>query len=437
MATNREARDRATGRRATPTRDGQIRRWGTRLALGASFVALAGCGSSLLDVDNPGRVAEADLANPALATTMVNSALGQFECAYTNYVTAAGVMSNEYINASSWLDMNGWGWRGVELYTIVGSCSTNRNATNLGAYTPLQQARYLAENAAARIEAFPEADVPKRDEKLGLLAAYAGYSYVLLGEGYCEMAIDQGPLMTPAEVLAIAEQRFTSAITYAQAAGNDSLRRMATLGRARARLDLGNLAGAAADAEQIPAGYVWNANYSTVDGRRENRLYNVNRRNRFLSVNPASYAHVMLDGEPDPRVQVDSSGQVGHDGATRHFFQRKYDAADAPMPMASWEEAQLIIAEARPSEAVAAINRLRASQDLPALTLVGGENLLDIVLEERRRQLFSEGHRLNDMLRHDLPFPTGVNHKGQAWGNLTCMPLPDQEKLNNPNIGSR
>jgi hypothetical protein len=57
-----------------------------------------------------------------------------------------------------------------------------------------------------------------------------------------------------------------------------------------------------------------------------------------------------------------------------------------------------------------------------------------VVLEERRRQLFLEGHRLNDMLRHDLPFPTGENHKGQAWGPITCMPLPDQERLNNPNI---
>ena len=39
------------------------------------------------------------------------------------------------------------------------------------------------------------------------------------------------------------------------------------------------------------------------------------------------------------------------------------------------------------------------------------------------------------MLRLGIPFPTGVNHKGQPWGTMTCMPLPDQEKLNNPNIG--
>jgi hypothetical protein len=63
-----------------------------------------------------------------------------------------------------------------------------------------------------------------------------------------------------------------------------------------------------------------------------------------------------------------------------------------------------------------------------------GDHLAD-VLEERRRQLFSEGHRLNDMLRHDIPFPEGLNHKGQAYGNITCMPLPEQEKRANPEIG--
>ena len=40
------------------------------------------------------------------------------------------------------------------------------------------------------------------------------------------------------------------------------------------------------------------------------------------------------------------------------------------------------------------------------------------------------------MLRHDLPFPTGTNHMGQFLGDVTCLPLPLQERENNPNIGS-
>jgi len=419
---------------------GQTRRSRSRFSparfLGAGslvLLALTGC-DSLLDVELPGTVAAEDLGNPALAQTLVNSALGQFECAYTSYVATTGILAGEYRNASSWLNVNTWGWRGLELFTITGSCPTGRDATGLGAYTPLQQARYVAEEATRLIEGFAENSVPDRADKLGQLAAYSAFSYVLLGEGFCEMAVDQGPLMSREEVMRVAEERFTTAIGHAQAAGNEGIRTMATAGRARARLNLGDLSGAASDAEQVPQGFVWNAEYSTVNGRRENRLYNLNQRNRVLSVEPDAYGSIMVGDVVDHRVPVEDSGLRGHDGVTDHWFQQKYPGADSPIPMASWEEAQLILAEARPDQAVQIINGLRAAQDLPALDEPVASHR-DLIIEERRRQLFSEGHRLNDKLRFDIPFPTGNNHKGQAWGPITCMPLPNQERQNNPNIG--
>jgi len=132
-------------------------------------------------------------------------------------------------------------------------------------------------------------------------------------------------------------------------------------------------------------------------------------------------------------------GDTGNDSATEQWFQLKYTAAGSDIPIASWEEARLILAEARLDEAVTHINELRAAQDLAPLVTTGLETdpeLLDIVLEERRRQLWLEGHRLNDMLRHDIEFPQGSNHKGQLYGPITCMPLPEDEKRANPNIPS-
>jgi starch-binding outer membrane protein, SusD/RagB family len=425
--------DRArSGRRAS--RMGRATRGvGFSLLLGA---AVAACDGSLLDVEIPGRVVSSSLNDPALANTLVNSALGRFECAYTSYVASTGMLANEFINSSGWLNLNGWGWRGVELYSIDGGCPTGRDATGLGAYTPLQQARYVALEAARLITDFPDASVDRKAEKLGLLNAYAGYATQLLGEGFCEMVVDQGPIITKDAVFALAEERFTAAITFAGTAGNNNLRNMALTGRARARLNRGDLAGAATDAAAIPQGFVWNAEYSTVDGGRENRIFNLNRRNRFMSVNPADYANLTVEGQADTRVSVASTGLAGHDNATIHWNQNKYPTAASPIPMASWREAQLILAEARPAEAEAAINRLRASQGLPAIT-IGTQNVRDVVLEERRRQLFAEGHRLNDMLRYNLPFPQGNNHKNQPYGPITCMPLPDQERNTNPNVGPR
>ncbi|HSJ32860.1 MAG TPA: RagB/SusD family nutrient uptake outer membrane protein [Longimicrobiales bacterium] len=388
----------------------------------------------LLDVEMPGAVAEEDLNNPALAVPLFNSGLGSFECAYGNYVATVGVLTEEYIVSSGWLNDNIWGWRGIETRSAPGTCSNNRNASGFGAYTPLHEARYIIESTIDRIGAFDVTAVPSRDQMIATLYAYAGYTYTLLGEGFCEMAIDQGPLMQPIEVLQAAEAHFTEAITRSGPSMDDDIRLLALLGRARVRLDLGNNAGAATDAAQIPAGWRYVADYSTLQGNRENRVYNVTVRNSFLSVAPA-YRDLTVAGEPDPRVPVANTGAFGHDGTTEQWRQLKYPTADAPIAIASWEEARLIVAEALGgAEAINAINELRAAQGIAPLDNPDAGNMLPVILEERRRQLFSEGHRLNDMLRHDIPFPTGTNHKGQTYGPTTCLYLPDQERNNNPNL---
>lgn len=413
-------------------------------AAGAGFTILLfsmlGACDSLLEVENPGAVEASDLENPALAGTIVNSALGQFECAYTSYVVSTSLLADEMINSSGWLNINPWGWRGLELETITGVCAGGRGTTTLGAYTPLQQATFLTSSGADLIAAFPEEDVVgDKNEMLGLLAAYGGYSHLLLGEGFCEMAIAEGSLLQPAEVIAMAEAKFTAALGFAQQIGDEELEQFALLGRARARLDLGNTTGAYDDAAMIQEGFARYAEYSTVDASRENRVYNLNVLNLYVSANPETYADLTVGAlnEPDTRVVIEDAGAKGNDGATDHWYQRKYNASDANIPIASWEEAKLIMAEARLDEAETHINELRAAQGLPDLVLTGLESdaeLLDIVLEERRRQLWLEGHRLNDMLRHDIEFPQGTNHKGQLYGPITCMPLPEQEKRANPNI---
>jgi hypothetical protein len=125
--------------------------------------------------------------------------------------------------------------------------------------------------------------------------------------------------------------------------------------------------------------------------------------------------------------------RLGPDNSTPFWRQLKYTAADAPIPIASYAEAQLILAEASsdPTEKLEAINRVRALSDVPAFA---GTVTDDVIIEERRRQLFSEGHRYVDMLRKDLPFQSGTNRKGQTYSDLTCVPLPDVETLNNPNF---
>jgi len=51
--------------------------------------------------------------------------------------------------------------------------------------------------------------------------------------------------------------------------------------------------------------------------------------------------------------------------------------------------------------------------------------------------LFSEGQRYADMLRKNIPFTPAAgtaNRKSQIFGTVTCVPLPDVETRNNPNL---
>ena len=57
-------------------------------------------------------------------------------------------------------------------------------------------------------------------------------------------------------------------------------------------------------------------------------------------------------------------------------------------------------------------------------------------MQERTRELFLEGRRLPDFLRHDLPFATGAHpYDGNTYGTTTCMQIPRMERDSNPQIG--
>ncbi|MBI4502299.1 MAG: RagB/SusD family nutrient uptake outer membrane protein [Gemmatimonadetes bacterium] len=439
-----------TGRAARSREGLDMRQIGRRVFAGAALLAVLAFGTgacnSLLEVSIPGRVPVDQLENPALAPTMVSAALGEFECAFAQYVSTTGILSGEYIISGLTIPSNIWGWRGqVEIKAATGNCPTTSNATGYGYYTPLQRARFLAEDGFKRIEAFADAAVSGKTDKLAQLAAYAGYSTLLLGEGFCEMSLDEGPRLTRAQVWAEAEDWFTKAIDLATTANNTAIKNMALVGRARARLNLGKTAEANTDASAVPAGFVRNAAYSTAEPRRENRVFNASITARDISV-AAAYRNLTVGSPavPDTRVRVVDAGLNGRDGVTRQWDQLKYTAKTSAIPIASYTQARLIMAEVQGgAQAVTILNALRTGASLPVLTPAEEADIPATIVEERRRWLFSEGARYQDMLRFGISFPSGLNHKNQTYGDLACgagasvrqaLPLPDVETLNNPNL---
>ena len=408
-----------------------------------ALVGLTAC-NSILDVENPGSVPADALADPTLAPALAAAATQSLQCGVIQYAATAGMLSGEYLNSNGFVDNHPWEWRGIqEIKAAPGNCNYGRATTAMGFYTPLQQARFQLEDAFKRMDAFTDAQVPNRALLLAQMRAYVGYADLLLGEGMCEMTMDNGPKMTRAEVFAAAEARFTDAITRATAVNDASLLNMARVGRARARLDLKNLVGAASDAILVPSGFVRNAEFTEGGAaQRENRIYNLTIRNEYLSV-AIPYRNLTVNGVSgtvaDPRVRVKDAGKRANDGVTPLFQQQKFIAqtGGTSHPIASWNEAQLIYAEAvGGQQGFDALNAVRAANGVPTLTgpAPTGQAFTDLVLEERRRQLFSEGQRYGDMLRYNLPFVKGVTLKGNTYSDLTCVPLPDVETRNNPNF---
>jgi hypothetical protein len=405
---------------------------GTGLALVAAQL-LTAC-QGVLDVSLPGNVEASALDQPSLATTLVDGAQADFECAFAQYVETTGVWANEVINSSGGAEVVGWSARFTRPEAGTGQCATaSSNRGNFSVYLPLQIARGQAEFGLTKLDAFTDAEVANRALLIARAAFYSGYSHMLLSEGFCQVAVDEGPLLTPAKGLAIAEERFTTAIAAATTANNAALLNAARVARARVRIALGNAAGAAADARLVPANFVFNATYSGSPVRRNNTVMQDINSKFHLSVAPA-YRGLTVGGVADPRVVAVDAKRFGIDAITPLWTQGKYPALDSPMPLATWDEAQLIIAEAEGGQsAVDAINRIHTKFNLP-LYAAGGTpaQIRAQIIEERRRSLFLDGHAISDHLRFQIPFATGVDQKGVRYNEETCIPLPLAELTGRP-----
>ena len=422
-------------------------RFGHRLrrsALPLALVALAaGCDQldRLLDVETPSTIPAEGLAVPKNAQLFVTGAIADFECAFGAYVALSGVLSHEFIDATQTASRWPYDRRSVNPDDSYGTASCQ----GLGVYTPLSTARFSADNILGHLQEWTAAELEEvgfdRDELIATAAAYAGYSYLLLGEGFCSAAVDLSPEMSSQQLFELAEERFTTAIGAAQTAGLEDILNMAHVGRARTRLDLGDEEGALADAQQVPADFVFNVTASTASTRRNNRVFAQSgvglTGGQALSVGP-NYRDVRYLGEPDPRVPVFDAERIAGDNVTEVFLQEKYESLSDPLPLATGDEAQLIIAEVEGGQtAVDIINEFHRRAGLAPFISSDPAAIAEHVIEERRRELWLEGHRFFDIRRFGLPLdppPGEAYRKGSFYGNTVCLPLPDVERRNNPNV---
>ena len=425
-------------------RAGRVRRSSWLLATACLAMLIAACNTSrLLDVTPTDRVPLTLYDNPSQATLMVNSAQTEFECAHASAVTVEAIISDELADAQ--LGAAAWPYDRRDANTQPnGSYGTNNCESNQtpGIYLPLSTARWAGDNALTTLQGWTDAQVgSQRTALIARAALYAGFSYADMGMSMCEAAFDLGPKVNQAGMFALAEQRFTTAITAAQQAGLTNIRNAAYLGRARVRLFQANTAGAAVDAALVPAGFVFNATHDAGDNRRYNRVYAAVSHFGNYTVDPAS-RDLTTEGVIDPRAAVVKLSTRPADNKAVMYGPAKFTSDGSPLRVATYDEAQLILAEvAGGAQAATIINGLRDAASLPHYTgATDPASIRQLITNERQRALFVEGFRNYDIQRFAIPLTpapgTPYPTKGGNYGNTTCLPLPDIERFNNPAVGT-
>lgn len=408
-------------------------RFARQAALVTLVIALTGCG--MLDVSNPGPQSDESLNSPTAMAGLVTGMSFDLSRAMDAATQETAIMSDELFHGGSYAN---------EVFFNQGII---RPDLVNGMWGAMHRARWVAESGIQRMQTVMEGAFDTSP-----LAArayiYAGLSNRILGELTCNAVIDGGPSEDHKTHFSRAETHFTAAITIAErltGAIRDSLRRVAYGGRASVRAWQGKWTEAAADAQNVPTNYVFNAFFSTNTAAENNDLvFETNNRLEY-TVFSTQWAQVFRD----PRVPWDtvktSSGAIqnGQNGRTPMFRQRKHNGLGADIPLVKGTEMLMLRAEAAlragdVAGALALINQQRAfysttSNPLPALTgLTTAAELWPVLQKERGAVVWLENRRLWDLRRWNAE-PAPIKHTFLD-GRDKCLPISENEMLSNPNL---
>jgi hypothetical protein len=411
-----------------------IRRAVSRTLIGGALLAsVAGCTSKFLEVTNP-NVIDASTVDPAAtagalaATTQQNFAteLGttaMFESHFTGetYIIETSSSQNEFGKREVSVD-NGTlaaRWTGLQLGAASGKILLDLALPN-----------------------------PATNISIARAAAFRGYSVLYIAIDFCSGTLSAGPELSTTQLLDTAIVWFTKAIDVGTAnatAVGLSLARAALVGRARARLQKGDKAGALADANAVPAGYNFVLAYQddlTNRARLSNAMWRFTVDRGTISVPP--YYQIS-----DSRIPYLLPGQhkfTAVDQAAGPFVvQQKFPSYASPIRLASKLEAEYIAAEASNDVAaqLALVNRQRAAAGQPAYSgAVDAASVLYELFNQKALDFWLEGKRMADWRRQPVAASRFVPVPGsQYWrtgfgsvGTQTCYPLPRTETDNNPNL---
>jgi len=327
-------------------------------------------------------------------------------------------------------------------------------------YAGLQSVRGQASEARGLLMNYaPESQRPL----VGHLFAIQGEAEVMLADIFCSgiplstIELDGDytlqPGSTTKDVYQHAIVLFDSALTLA--ADSERFVNLASVGKGRALLAIGDYAGAATAVAGVPDGFSYLANYPPAGTSGAVTTQNF----AVIITGTGPWELSTSDNEGvtgldfrssgDPRTTATELGNNQYGVAI--FHPDKYAlTGDSPIVVADWVEARLIEAEAALEAGdlttwLAKLNHLRETAISPALpdTTDPGtaDARLDLTFRERAFWLYLTAHRQGDLRRlvrqygraQNTVFPTG-GYRGArgSYGGDVTVPITARERVANP-----
>lgn len=429
------------------TESGGGRRRAAALLLAAT-IGLGGCGN-ILDVENPNNLVEEELANATAARALVNGAGG-------TVARALGAMLGIYSTASdevTWIGSRD-AWRELD----QGFIDNPRNEFTDDAFRYIAQARWTADEALKRLEAF-DADGRLSDRsELARAYIFASIIYISIADQFDDFVIasdkrDPAPPVGTANMVRL----YDTAIGYldkglviAQATNSAELQRQVLGLRARAKFSKGvwsklnpkgqtpadpliNDPGAVADAQAalalMPADYKFVLTLTNDDlayAGEVSLAYLLNQRLE-LAVSPV-YGRQGTRASPAPREVTLNDPITGQADPvlTAAMTELAGGFINQPITVVSAREMRLILAEAALARGDMAefTTQINAVRQLNNLTPYSGQvSALELLKHSRRVNLFVQGRRLADMYRFGDRSPVWVATSDAVRAPGTLFPV--------------
>jgi hypothetical protein len=176
----------------------------------ALLAATLGACGDLLEVTNPGAVEDEQLSDTLNAPLLANTVVSDFQYIYDDIARNSSWLSDEMVSGHNFVGFREWDGRIMK---------EERNELH-SVYTYLHQARFSADTLVGRFIVNNPQPTPLENLAIARMKAYGGYSYVLLGELFCESPLrgDEAAVSSD-EILRRGITRFEEAIAAATVPG--------------------------------------------------------------------------------------------------------------------------------------------------------------------------------------------------------------------------